>query len=209
MKWFPIDKDLKVSVHCSEDFLTASSLDLVLCFQSKLSILNVALHTSLLSFLKMMLSIVQTSENRMNFYGFDRKQINPALREECLRYVPKDVEKLLHDKIFSSFTNNYEKEYVFAMSQFLIDEDLSKRIKRIQDGEFGWNHPELKDDVLDVDEMRDYIKTPLEVEEGVITCKKCNSKRVFSYQKQTRGCDESSTTFARCAKCGQQWSYSG
>lgn len=57
---------------------------------------------------------------------------------------------------------------------------------------------------MDVDEMRDYIKSPLEVEEGVIECNRCKSKRMFSYQKQTRGYDESSTTFAQCAKCGKQ-----
>jgi hypothetical protein len=47
--------------------------------------------------------------------------------------------------------------------------------------------------------------TPFEVEEGVLECFKCHSKRTLSYQRQTRNADEGSTTFAQCAECGHRW----
>jgi DNA-directed RNA polymerase subunit M/transcription elongation factor TFIIS len=53
-----------------------------------------------------------------------------------------------------------------------------------------------------------FLKNPFEVQEGVLECR-CGSKRVFSYQKQTRGADEPMTTFAQCVKCGNKWIYNG
>ena len=57
-------------------------------------------------------------------------------------------------------------------------------------------------------EQDNFLIKPLEIEEGVLECK-CGSKRVFSYQKQCRGGDESSTTFAECVACKAKWIYSG
>jgi DNA-directed RNA polymerase subunit M/transcription elongation factor TFIIS len=144
----------------------------------------------------------------MIFYGFERKKVALHVRKECEEFLSEEVERALYEFITSTAKGDIEKDYIFAMQQLLADEDDASRMKRINSGEIGWNHPSIFNDITDVNEMRDYIRKPLEVEEGVITCR-CGSKRVFSYQKQTRGCDESSTTFAQCAKCGQQWTYSG
>ena len=145
----------------------------------------------------------------MNFYGFEKYKIKQSLRDKCAHLISSELEQYLYDSIMKISNVDRSREYAFAMSQFLLDEDVQLRELRIKEGKVGWLHPDLQNDVMDVDEMRDYIKSPLEVEEGVIECNRCKSKRVFSYQKQTRGCDESSTTFAQCAKCGKQWTYSG
>lgn len=145
----------------------------------------------------------------MNFYGFEKYKIKEPLREECRKIISPTLEQYLYDSIMKRSNINRSKEYAFAMQQFLLDEDEHAMEMRIKGGNVGWLHPKLENDIMDVDEMREYMQSPLEVEEGVIECKKCKSKRVFSYQKQTRGCDESSTTFAQCAKCGKQWTYSG
>jgi DNA-directed RNA polymerase subunit M/transcription elongation factor TFIIS len=145
----------------------------------------------------------------MNFYGFEKYKIKDELREEGRSLISTTLEQYVYNAIMSRNNINRTKEYRFAMQQFMIDEDGDARESRIKAGKIGWLHPILENDIMDVDEMRDYMQSPLEVEEGVIECGKCKSKRVFSYQKQTRGCDESSTTFAQCAKCGKQWTYSG
>ena len=42
------------------------------------------------------------------------------------------------------------------------------------------------------------------IEEGVVKCFKCGSKKVNVVSKQTRGADEGSTEFASCI-CGNTW----
>jgi DNA-directed RNA polymerase subunit M/transcription elongation factor TFIIS len=70
-----------------------------------------------------------------------------------------------------------------------------------------WDHPAFSQIKKKLDEQDDFIMNPIEVEEGVLECKKCGSKRVHSYTKQTRSADEPATTFAECVnpKCRQRW----
>ncbi len=90
-----------------------------------------------------------------------------------------------------------------------LSEALAKAKQNIEQDRIGWNHDFFKNIRKDVHEIREWIKNPIEIEEGIVTCKRCKSKRVFSYQKQTRSCDEPSTTFNECVKCGDKWTYSG
>lgn len=57
-------------------------------------------------------------------------------------------------------------------------------------------------------EELEFRKTPFQVEEGIIQCKKCGSKRTLSFQKQTRSADEGMTTFYQCVECGAKARYS-
>ena len=71
------------------------------------------------------------------------------------------------------------------------------------------NHPNFYQLSLDEHEQNNFIIKPFEVEEGISICKKCGSKRVFSYQKQSRSSDEPSTTYCECVACRSRWTYSG
>jgi DNA-directed RNA polymerase subunit M/transcription elongation factor TFIIS len=51
----------------------------------------------------------------------------------------------------------------------------------------------------------DFITNPFSVEEGVMECMKCNSKKTYSTQKQVRSADEGFTTFCYCLNCGAKW----
>jgi len=124
-------------------------------------------------------------------FGFEKQMFN-----YFLKYVKHDLDKC----------------YDLCALQVICDLHIKGNAEVLENiimGNIVWHHDFIKEDVDEVEEIRDYITKPLEVEEGVLTCKRCESKRVFSYSKQTRGCDESSTTFAQCAKCGAKWSYSG
>jgi len=48
------------------------------------------------------------------------------------------------------------------------------------------------------------MATPLEVQEGIHTCK-CGSKRTCSYTMQVRSADEGATTFVTCVQCHRRW----
>ena len=50
-----------------------------------------------------------------------------------------------------------------------------------------------------------FLVKPFEVDEGVLTCNKCNSNKTYSYTKQTRSGDESTTVFAICSNCNARW----
>ena len=62
-------------------------------------------------------------------------------------------------------------------------EDLFLYIKRKK---IGYNHNEFKFIRDCFQEEEDFIVNPPVIEEGVISCKKCKSKRTFSFNKQTR-----------------------
>jgi DNA-directed RNA polymerase subunit M/transcription elongation factor TFIIS len=95
-----------------------------------------------------------------------------------------------------------------AVGDFISGIKLKEIINSINKNKNHWDHYSFEKIRNKINEHDEFIINPFEVEEGVTTCK-CGSKRVFTYQKQTRGADEPMTTFAKCVKCNAQWTYSG
>jgi len=84
-------------------------------------------------------------------------------------------------------------------------ESLKSLISNIAHGDVMWNHSMYETFRDQHRESDDFLMNPFEIEEGILECRKCNSKRTFSFQRQTRSADEGSTTFAQCADCGNKW----
>lgn len=105
-----------------------------------------------------------------------------------------------------------EDIYIFNIYQFMNDynnnKDVQELLKEIKGGKIHWQNNHYIDLIDKEIEQDNFLIKPIEIEEGVLECK-CGSKRVFSYQKQCRGGDESSTTFAECIACKSKWIYSG
>ena len=89
----------------------------------------------------------------------------------------------------------YEVLYEVA-GRFLQTEPLT---------DLGWDHPVFADFVEEQKMQDEFQSRPLEIEEGVLQCYRCGSKKTISFQKQTRSADEGSTTFAQCVQCGKRW----
>jgi DNA-directed RNA polymerase subunit M/transcription elongation factor TFIIS len=68
-----------------------------------------------------------------------------------------------------------------------------------------WYTPCIKKYIEQEEEEIDFLINPPVVQEGIIKCLKCSSKRVFSFSKQTRRGDESTSIFALCSECKYQW----
>jgi DNA-directed RNA polymerase subunit M/transcription elongation factor TFIIS len=82
--------------------------------------------------------------------------------------------------------------------------DVSEIFKKLRDDVLIWKDLSF-DKMLKIEqEEDDFLETPLEVAKGAIKCK-CGSERVFSFSKQTRGGDESTTVFALCSACRSRW----
>ena len=79
--------------------------------------------------------------------------------------------------------------------------------KIIDSNEFDWNHGNFDDIKNRLSEQDNFTIKPFEVDEGVLECGKCGSKKTFSYTKQTRGGDESTTVFAVCSECNNRWKH--
>ena len=97
----------------------------------------------------------------MFFYNFKEKKMDENLRQKFKGVVSAEIEAALVEEILKKTHTDFEKEYQFAMQQFLLSESVEDRLKRITNGEFGWRHPNMKDDIIDIDEMRTHIQTPL------------------------------------------------
>ena len=82
---------------------------------------------------------------------------------------------------------------------------LESVMENVQEQKVGWSHPSFKVMSDRIDEQNDFIQNPFEVEEGVFQCKACGSRRVYSYTRQDRSCDEGTSVYAQCVACKIQW----
>lgn len=136
-------------------------------------------------------------------------------RKKCKEYLSdflnkKDINNI-EKSIFKNTKNikQYNNLLYEITGDIILGENCKDIITNMNNGYFFWDNKVYNDIKHIITEQNDFIENPFEVEEGVIECNKCGSKRVFSYSKQTRGADEPMTTFAQCISCKSSWSYSG
>ncbi len=123
------------------------------------------------------------------------KIFEKAIFDSCSK-ITKDEEEI--EKLY--------KEYIYQCIGTIISKTPLKTILAdIKKKNIGWDHPSFDDFRFERKERQDFIETPFSVEESILECGKCGCRRTFLYSKQTRGCDESTSVFATCAKCGHKW----
>ena len=139
---------------------------------------------------KKALSLVLTNEQNINIFD---KYVN----EYCIKNFTEE---------------NIDINYKLILYNLINDIQNGKNLKYLLDdikiNKLIWNHEFYNDMILEENEQNNFIETPFEIEEGVLECD-CGSKRVFSYQKQSRSADEPMSTYATCMSCKKQWVYSG
>lgn len=132
--------------------------------------------------------------------------------------IPKNVttiEKYIFDFACSTsnnkeqIENNYNEYLYQVIGDILTGNKLKSILANIKLGKLGWKHSSFEEFDFKIKEQDNFILNPFEVVEGALQCNKCGGKRVFSYQRQCRSSDESSTTFAECVVCKSKWTYSG
>jgi len=117
-------------------------------------------------------------------------------------------------RLFSHVTDRYEAAWLVAQAKEDVANvcggNFDRYVSEIYDtGKYGWKHPMFDAIAKRLKNYDEYILKPYEVEEGVLTCRKCKSKRVYSSVVQTRAADEPMTTLAKCAQCNYKWSQNG
>ena len=135
---------------------------------------------------------------------FLSKEQNVSILEKCINEAV--INHIgIKTETFSEIYNNIIYQLI---NDIINKKELKEILKSIKNNEILWKHQSLKDLIDDEIEQDDFIIQPFEIVEGIAECR-CGSKRVYSYTKQTRGGDESSTTFNECLKCKSKWTYSG
>lgn len=98
---------------------------------------------------------------------------------------------------------NYLLYEVFA--EYLVSPKLEEVLGSIKSKTIGFSHPVFEEYKIQRMEYDTFLMNPPELEEGVIECTRCGSRKTFSFSKQTRRADESATVFVRCAQCGKSF----
>lgn len=99
------------------------------------------------------------------------------------------------------------KWYIYQTT-FLLSkgENLQEILSDIKSNKMGWNQPKIFMNYINEEaEEDDFLENPFEIEEGVLECGKCGSKKVYSYSKQDRAGDEATSVFAYCIQCKSKW----
>lgn len=124
------------------------------------------------------------------------------------RYIKTPSNLDIIEKYIFARTND-EQEYIALVYEtigaLIHGTTLKELCKRLHHKRFGWSHPSYDELRTRLEEEDTFTTTPVEVEEGILECGKCGSKKTFSFQKQTRSIDEGATTFAQCAVCKNSW----
>ena len=85
------------------------------------------------------------------------------------------------------------KTKAFLVKSMLTDEHILSKLKA----------KEIK--CKDIAEYRNQVVESEDIEEGILECKKCGSKKTTFYSLQTRSADEPMTNFITCVDCKNRW----
>ena len=138
--------------------------------------------------------------------------IDIKTRVKLLKILSQHLSNHKNIKLFYDHLLTKDVDFIFEFLGFMesidgsnnVEHQLVNLLDKIKTGKLGWNDSTF-DKLLRIEEEEDeFLETPLEVAEGAIKCK-CGSERVFSFSKQTRGGDESTTVFALCSSCKSKW----
>ena len=84
-----------------------------------------------------------------------------------------------------------------------IDDRIDSRVEDRLDDFFA---DPIFDECREIEvEEEQFLKQPLNVDEGIHTCIRCGSRKTLSYCIQTRSCDEPTTVVVACVQCKAQW----
>lgn len=142
----------------------------------------------------------------VNFFSHNFKDImSKDNRKKVYKYLKDYVETM------EGYHTDEERDDILLYLMYEIHtewvsvpklEDIFLFIKKKK---MGYNHDQFLSIKSCFQEEEDFIINPPVIEEGVIECKKCKSKRTFSFNKQTRSSDEAVTVFVRCVDCKTQF----
>lgn len=159
---------------------------------------------------KMMINFVLWSGVQTN------KEMDPSFQRSVHEILSSVIKKKTNrEKIGEciwkeSQNDHYPEQYARyllyeVMVEMTIHAKVEDCIRYVKKKKMGWIHVDFNKFHVKQKEYDNFLLEPPEVEEGVIECHRCKSKKTFSFSKQTRSSDESATVFVRCAQCNHSF----
>jgi DNA-directed RNA polymerase subunit M/transcription elongation factor TFIIS len=149
----------------------------------------------------------------MSLHSFRKKGIKSLETVLQKQNNVRILEKNIYNHVTSNYRENTEDVYKDFIYQVIGDINSKKKLRDIVNditkGRMAWKHRVFDKYADQIIEQNNFIKNPFDVEEGVFQCKKCGSRRVFSFSKQVRGLDEGTCVFAECVNCKTKWREKG
>jgi DNA-directed RNA polymerase subunit M/transcription elongation factor TFIIS len=135
----------------------------------------------------------------------DIESINNVFRkyiknEKSIEVIEKNIRKITTD------VDEY-RQIAYDVLVMIREKELSlaEILGKIKEKKVGIDNDRFSSLYQELKEKDNFMDNPFTVEEGVLECNKCGSKRTLSYSKQVRRSDEGFTTFCMCSSCGARW----
>jgi len=141
---------------------------------------------------------------------------------ETFLYSPAEAAKWLEQAVFEKHNSIASEDYISHMRMLFLNFDSSSRSdlrREVLDTEDIRQWASMSSEQLMSSEQRRELKANQEerlrvlkgkdplanVAEGINQCSRCGSRRIATFQLQTRGADEPMTVFYTCADCKKRW----
>jgi len=163
---------------------------------------------------------VEAEEEEEQLYRDKGNWIYETLEEDALYQQIEDVLKhyvsrkenrnVIIQELKGSSHQNKEVciQILFDFISLLVDKGIKEAFSLLSEGKIGWNNPVYENIKLSEEKEVNKRLKPIDIKEGIYTCKKCGGKRTQSYEVQLRRADEPATVFVECVnpKCRNKWS---
>lgn len=126
----------------------------------------------------------------------------------------KDVEKSIYNlcvrlaKIRGNVKAGdiYNKIAFEKIGHIMQTKDIEKVLNDIENNKVGWESSVFSKQLVVYERMLDRSVLKPTAVKGVYLCKEkgCGSDEFYTWSQQTRSCDEGSTAFRECARCGKR-----
>lgn len=142
--------------------------------------------------------IYETISENSNLDKKDKKDIENK---------PKHLEKIIFEKSNGNYDvyNNILYEIIYKINNINKIIEINEIEQELINGNFLLNEKNFENYKKLQKEKDDFLDKPIDVDESIMDCPKCKSKKTYSYSKQVRSSDEGFTTFSFCFNCQNKW----
>jgi DNA-directed RNA polymerase subunit M/transcription elongation factor TFIIS len=105
-------------------------------------------------------------------------------------------------KFLNTITNDEDEQcHILYETISSSNNNVSSFLQLLKQKKFLFQHSIFEKYKIKNDEQEAFLENPPMIEDGIIECHKCHSKKTYSYAKQTRASDEGTSVFVTCSQC--------